>query len=82
MTKRNGALIHLTHDHHHALAQARRLIAASGSDASARTREAVSFIRFYEEDTLLHFHEEEEIVFPRLLDNLPEPPAELNTSPT
>jgi hemerythrin-like domain-containing protein len=77
MTKRHDALIPLTHDHHHALAQARHLIAASGSDPSARRQVAESFIRFYQEDTLLHFHEEEELLFPRLLEHAGEVPAEL-----
>jgi iron-sulfur cluster repair protein YtfE (RIC family) len=70
-------LIPLTHDHHHALAQARGLIAASDADAVTRSRAAESFLRFYQEDTLQHFHEEEEVLFPRLLDHVEEVPREL-----
>jgi hemerythrin-like domain-containing protein len=76
MTKRHQALI-LTHDHYHALVQARALIAASDSDPDTRTRVAKSFTSFYGNDTLLHFHEEEEVLFPRLLEHLGEAPAVL-----
>jgi hemerythrin-like domain-containing protein len=78
MTKRSQALIPLTHDHHHALVQARALIAASDADPDTRTRVAKSFMSFYEKDTLLHFHEEEEILFPRLLEHVGEAPEVLS----
>lgn len=64
MPKRHAGLIPLTHDHHHALAQARRLrIAARGNDEElqARSRE---FFEFFHEETIEHFREEEESVFP------------------
>jgi hemerythrin-like domain-containing protein len=78
MTKRRDALIPLTHDHHHALVRARALISvASESDDAARTHAAESFIRFYRNDTLLHFHEEEEVLFPKLLEYVEEVPEEL-----
>jgi hemerythrin-like domain-containing protein len=70
MTRRHDALIPLTHDHHHALVQARALIAASQADEPRRVEAARTFIDFYRRDTLLHFHEEEEVVFPRLLENV------------
>jgi hypothetical protein len=53
MTKRHQALIPLTHDHHHALVQARALIAAPDADPDTRTRVAKSFISFYGKDTLV-----------------------------
>lgn len=60
--KRNEHLMPLTHDHHHALAQARRLRLAA--DAPGQRLEAGrGFLEFYERDTLLHFREEEEVVF-------------------
>ena len=77
MTRRHDALIPLTHDHHHALVQARALIAAAGTGDEERKRAGEAFIRFYEDDTLLHFHEEEEVLFPRLLEHVSEPPSEL-----
>lgn len=64
MTKRHEALIPLTHDHHHALAQARRLrIASEGTDEQS-LEQAREFLEFFRADTIEHFREEEEIVFP------------------
>jgi iron-sulfur cluster repair protein YtfE (RIC family) len=77
MTRRHDALIPLTHDHHHALAQARTLMTAADADAGTRAQVAESFLNFYEEDTLLHFHEEEEVLFPRLVEAVDEVPSEL-----
>jgi iron-sulfur cluster repair protein YtfE (RIC family) len=55
----------LTHDHHHALAQVRRLrLAAAGADASALLSQAQAFLDFFRDDTVNHFREEEEVVFP------------------
>ena len=60
--KRNPALIPLSHDHHHALAAARRLrLAAEHGDASA---EAAAFSRFFAEESVRHFRDEEERLFP------------------
>lgn len=77
MTKRHASLIPLTHDHHHALAQARKLIASADAGSEERRDAAAIFVRFYEDDTLLHFHEEEEILFPKLLEHVEQPPPEL-----
>jgi hemerythrin-like domain-containing protein len=77
MPKRHDALLPLTHDHHHALVQARALIGGELSSPDARREIARTFIDFYRNDTLLHFHEEEEELFPRLLDSMDEPPPEL-----
>ena len=66
--KRHDGLIPLTHDHHHALAQARRLERAATGDASERLLQAREFIRFFENDTLAHFREEEERLFPLVID--------------
>jgi hemerythrin-like domain-containing protein len=64
LTKRHPSLIPLTHDHHHALAQARRLrIAATSSQAELLDR-AGEFLAFFRAETIEHFREEEEIVFP------------------
>jgi iron-sulfur cluster repair protein YtfE (RIC family) len=65
MTKRHPSLIPLTHDHHHALAQARQLrLVAQGSDEEQLLARAQEFDRFFHEETITHFREEEEIVFP------------------
>src|SRR5919106_6176226 len=77
MRRRHDTLIPLTHDHHHALAQARALIVASDKDAPERARVADSFIRFYRQDTLPHFREEEEVLFPELLQHVEDVPAQL-----
>lgn len=69
MTKRHDRLIPLTHDHHHALAQARRLREAAVGSDDDRLRQAGEFVTFFKEDTIGHFREEEEIVFPLAIDD-------------
>jgi hemerythrin-like domain-containing protein len=67
--RRHDALIPLTHDHHHALARARRLrLAAASEDREEQREAAIEFVEFFEEDSLLHFREEEEILFPLVID--------------
>ena len=66
--KRHDRLIPLTHDHHHALAQARQLERAATGDASERLLQAREFNSFFEDDTLAHFREEEESLFPLVID--------------
>jgi iron-sulfur cluster repair protein YtfE (RIC family) len=67
--KRHDSLIPLTHDHHHALAQARRLRISAARPQQERTAQAREFIDFFESDTLVHFREEEELVFPLVIDD-------------
>ena len=62
--KRNEHLMPLTHDHHHALVQARRLKLSAAEAPERRLEAGRGFLDFYERDTLLHFREEEEVVFP------------------
>jgi quercetin dioxygenase-like cupin family protein/hemerythrin len=60
--KRHRALVPLSNDHHHALVEARRLRRAAGGSGS---RSAVAdFLRFFAADTVRHFREEEEMLFP------------------
>lgn len=66
--KRHDSLIPLTHDHHHALASARRLEQAAAADPSERAAQARAFLDFFEADTIAHFREEEEVVFPLVID--------------
>ena len=61
--KRHRALIALSHDHHHALVEARRLRrAADGSEDPTAAAEA--FVRFFRTSTVPHVREEEESLFP------------------
>jgi hypothetical protein len=53
----------LTHDHHHALAHARRLRAAGDAGGEERLERARVFVEFFESDLLLHFREEEEVLW-------------------
>lgn len=77
--KRHESLIPLTHDHHHALARARRMrLAAEGDDPDERLESGREFCEFYGKETILHFHEEEEVVFPLVVDR-DDAPTELLT---
>jgi hemerythrin-like domain-containing protein len=68
MPRRADALLPLTHDHHHALVQVRQLrLAGEGSDED-RLRAGSEFIRFFYGETIKHFHEEEEVVLPLIVD--------------
>jgi hemerythrin-like domain-containing protein len=70
MTRRHDSLIPLSHDHHHALAQARRLeAAASMTDVTERRRATDAFVNFYLGRLVRHFREEEELFFAPLVDN-------------
>lgn len=61
--KRHPALIALSHDHHHALVEARRLRqAADGKDAPEEA--ATAFVDFFAAVSVPHFREEEETLFP------------------
>ena len=75
MAKRHPSLVPLTHDHHHVLAAARRAgeAARSGDETQVRDQ-AASFLELYRSEILLHFREEEEVVFPLLLDRYEMPP--------
>ena len=64
MTRRHDGLIPLTHDHHHALAQTRRLKNAAKGDGHDLLGQSRAFLDFFHDETLNHFREEEEIVFP------------------
>ena len=62
--KRSPAIIPLSHDHHHALAQAARLRRAATADPAERLDAARAFARFFDEAIVPHFREEEELLFP------------------
>jgi quercetin dioxygenase-like cupin family protein/hemerythrin-like domain-containing protein len=62
--KRHPSLVPLSHDHHHALAQVKRL----RREGAAAVPE---FLRFFASETTRHFREEEELVFPLLYGDEP-----------
>jgi hemerythrin-like domain-containing protein len=64
--KRHPALVPLSHDHHHALVEARRLRRAADSPESVAV--ATAFLRFFADDTVRHFREEEELLFPSVVE--------------
>lgn len=66
--RRHDALIPLTHDHHHALAQVRRLRVAAKAPGDERRAGAKHFLEFFSSDTIAHFREEEEVVLPLVVD--------------
>jgi hemerythrin-like domain-containing protein len=69
MPKRHPRLIPLTHDHHHALAEARRLRVAAAETSERRLDQASQFLHFFSTDTIGHFRKEEEILFPLGIDD-------------
>jgi iron-sulfur cluster repair protein YtfE (RIC family) len=65
--KRHSALVALSHDHHHALVEARRLRRAAAAD-NEPSADVAAFRRFFAAVTVPHFREEEETLFPLLVD--------------
>ena len=76
--KRHPALISLSHDHHHGLVEARRLRRAAAAEDAERRDAAAGFLEFFARDTIPHFRDEEERIFPLVAD-APEPATELVT---
>jgi quercetin dioxygenase-like cupin family protein/hemerythrin-like domain-containing protein len=66
--KRHAALIPHSHDHHHALVEARRLSRGADGDELDRVDAAERFLAFYAAETIEHFREEEERLFPLVVD--------------
>jgi hemerythrin-like domain-containing protein len=65
--KRHQSLYPLSHEHHHALAQARDLeIAGAGDDQEGHQIAAARFAAFWKSDLQRHFMQEEQIVLPLL----------------
>ena len=69
MTRRHESLIPLTHDHHHALAQTRRLKSAAREGGRELLGQARVFLDFFHKDTVSHFRDEEELVFPTAVED-------------
>jgi quercetin dioxygenase-like cupin family protein len=64
--KRQTALVPLSHDHHHALVEARHLGRAADTPRSEAV--ATAFLCFCAAETVRHFREEEELLFPRVVE--------------
>jgi len=64
--KRHAALIPLSHDHHHALVEARRLRLAADREDDPEPA-AAAFTAFFAAVSVPHFREEEETMFRSLL---------------
>ena len=64
--RRHRALIPLSHDHHEALVAARRL--RRGADAPEPNAAAAAFLAFFAASAVPHFREEEELLFPHVVD--------------
>lgn len=73
MARRHDGLLPLTHDHHHALRHARLLREAADDAAPQRALAVRAFIDFFDHESILHFREEEEQIFPLVADH-PEAP--------
>ena len=69
--RRHDALIPLTHDHHHALAQVRKLRMSVERTEAERAVVVNEFLHFFQVDTIQHFREEEESLFPLVADAEP-----------
>ncbi len=66
--KRIAPLVSFSHDHHHALSQARRLVRASSAGAEGRVDASRAFLDFYRTELIDHFHDEEQQLFPCAID--------------
>jgi hemerythrin-like domain-containing protein len=75
VTRRHDALVPLSHDHHHALHNLRLLKQAAATDDAQRLEAARAFVAFFREHSVVHFREEEEKVFPRVV-RMPDAPIE------
>jgi hemerythrin-like domain-containing protein len=65
--KRDDSLVPLSHDHHRALVRAQRLRRAADGDVAVRRRGAAQFLSFFADETIRHFRQEEERLFPLLV---------------
>jgi hemerythrin-like domain-containing protein len=75
--RRHGALVPLSHDHHRALVTARRLRLAAAGALEARLVAARAFLVFFAGHASGHLRDEEERIFPLLMEGRSEAPKEL-----
>jgi hemerythrin-like domain-containing protein len=62
--KRHPALVGLSRDHHHELVQARRLRTAADATPDERLTVARAYVDLFFTETVRHFRDEEEALFP------------------
>jgi hemerythrin-like domain-containing protein len=62
--KRHPALVVLSHDHHRELVAARRLRLAADAEPEERLAAAQAYVELFLGETIRHFREEEETLFP------------------
>jgi iron-sulfur cluster repair protein YtfE (RIC family) len=65
--RRHPALAPLSQEHHHELAQARRVLRAASAEPEVRLAAASVYIDAFFAETVEHFRREEEILFPLYL---------------
>ncbi len=65
--RRHPALVPLSREHRHELAQARRLLRAAGAEPEERLAVASAYIDAFFTETVEHFRREEGILFPLYL---------------
>jgi hypothetical protein len=65
--RRHPALVPYTSDHHHGLAEARRLKLAAEGEGSDRVAGARAFAGFFRDDAARHFSDEESHLLPALM---------------
>jgi len=75
VARRHESLIPLTHDHHHALHNARLLREAADGAEDERRAATDEFLAFFREYAVQHFREEEEELFPLVID-APDAPSD------
>jgi quercetin dioxygenase-like cupin family protein/hemerythrin-like domain-containing protein len=66
--KRHSSLVPLSHDHHRTLLHARQLRRAAEGGIAVRREGVASFLRFFASEAVRHFRQEEERLFPLLVD--------------
>jgi mannose-6-phosphate isomerase-like protein (cupin superfamily)/hemerythrin-like domain-containing protein len=75
--RRHATLVPLSHDHHRALVTARRLRLAAAGALEARLVAARAFLVFFAGHASGHLRDEEERIFPLLMEGRSEAPKEL-----
>lgn len=66
--QRIAPLVSFSHEHHHALSQARRLRRASEGDTGARRDAAEAFLTYAQDELFAHMADEERALFPVALE--------------
>jgi hemerythrin HHE cation binding domain-containing protein len=76
--RRHPALVPLSHHHHQALVMGRRARRAATAAPGEQTLAARAYLEFFDGHAIGHFRDEEERVFPLLLEDRADAPPELS----